>query len=344
MWHDSILELVGDTPLVRLKSVTEGLVPTVLAKVEYFNPGNSAKDRVALQMIRAAEATGQLKAGGTIVEATSGNTGVGVALVARSLGYRCVFAMSDKQSKEKINILKALGAEVVLCPSKVAPEDPNSYYSTAKRISEETPNSVYLNQYDNLANSAAHYATTGPEIWKNTDGRVTHFVATMGTCGTLCGAGKFLKEQNPNIQVIGVDAYGSMLQKAFQTGEAHPEEVYPYLTEAVGKDFVPANFNREVIDDIIKVSDLDGAVMARRLAREESLLIGWSCGSATAGALTVAKSAPDDALIVVLLPDHGSRYLGKIYNDDWLISKGLEEVVERAPMAPKAEEASVGVC
>lgn len=323
MWKKSILETIGQTPLIELGSLGKHLPPTLLGKVEYFNPGNSTKDRVALKMIEIAEREGKLTPGGTIVEATSGNTGVGVALAARAKGYNCIFTLSDKQSKEKINILKALGAQVVLCPSKVPPEDERSYYSTAARIARETPNAYHLNQYENPANPQAHYEMTGPEIWQQTQGRITHLVASMGTCGTLCGTAKYLKEQNSAIEVIGVDAYGSVLKSAFETGQPDQNEQYPYLTEAVGKDYVPGNFSPEVIDRIVKVTDRDGALTARRLSREESLFVGWSCGSATAGALQIAPALPPEAIVVIILPDHGSRYLGKIYNDDWMLENGL---------------------
>ncbi len=325
MWHKSILELIGRTPLVELRAVTRGLAPTVLAKVEYFNPGHSVKDRIALKMIEEAERNGLLRPGGTIIEATSGNTGMGLALVAAVKGYRCIFTVPDKQSKEKIDALRALGAEVIITPTNVAPDDPRSYYSVAKRLAAEIPNAFYPNQYDNLHNRAAHYETTGPEIWEQTEGRITHFVAGMGTTGTICGIAQYLKQQNPEIQVIGVDTYGSLFQKLHETGQIDPREIYPYLTEGIGEDIVPGNLDLALIDKIIKVSDRDGALMARKLARYEGLFVGWSSGSAAWAALKVAQNLSQKALIVVLLPDHGTRYLNKVYNDSWMRSQGFLE-------------------
>ncbi len=325
MWHESILELVGNTPLVRLKNVASHIRATILAKIEYFNPGQSVKDRIAIKMIEDAERKGLLKPGGTIIESTSGNTGMGLALAAIVKGYRCVFTVADKQSKEKIDILRALGAEVIVCPTNVPPDDPRSYYSVAKRLAEEIPNSVYLNQYDNLSNRQAHYETTGPEIWEQTEGKVTHFVAGMGTCGTIVGVGRYLKEKNPSIQIIGVDTYGSLFQKLHETGEIDESEIYPYLTEGIGEDIVPANLDLSVIDKVIKVTDKDAALMARRLARLEGLFVGWSSGSAVHAALEYAKDLPSDAVVVVLLPDHGTRYLGKVYNDTWMRDHGFLE-------------------
>lgn len=323
--HNSILDTVGNTPLVRLKRIGAGLPCQILGKVEYFNPGNSAKDRVARRMIEMAVENGDVTPGGTIIEVTSGNTGMGLALAANQMGFKALLVMSDKQSKEKVGILRALGADVVLCPAKVLPDDPTSCYSVAQRLAEEIPNAVYLNQYDNPANVQAHYESTGPEIWRQTAGHITHLVAAMGTCGTLCGAGKYLKEQNPDIQIIGVDAYGSTLKEAFETGEADIDAIYPYLTEAVGKDFMPLNLNRDILTDVVKVTDRAGALMARRLAKEESLLVGWSCGTATQAALELAirENLGPEAVVVVILPDHGSRYLGKLYNDEWMVAQGL---------------------
>lgn len=326
MWHKNILKAIGNTPLVRLNNISDHLKPTMLVKPEYLNPGNSVKDRIALRMIEDAEKEGKIKPGGTIIEGTSGNTGMGLALAAVVKGYRCIFTITDKQSQEKINILRALGAEVVVCPTDVSPEDPQSYYSVAKRLEKEIPNSFYPNQYDNLSNSAAHYSTTGPEIWEQTEGKITHFVAGMGTCGTLCGTGRYLKEQNPDVQIIGVDSYGSLFQKLFETGEIDWNEVYPYKTEGIGEDIVPGNYNPEYIDRIVKVTDRDGALVARKLARLEGLFIGWSCGSAVAGALEIAKDLGKSDLVVVILPDHGTRYLNKVYNDNWMREQGyLEE-------------------
>lgn len=326
MWYDSVIDLIGNTPLVRLKKVTAGIPGTILAKPEYFNPGNSVKDRIAIKMVLDAEKAGILKPGGTIVEGTSGNTGMGLALVAAQRGYKCIFTMADKQSKEKVDILRAVGAEVVVCPTNVEPSDPRSYYSTAKRIAAETPNSFYPNQYDNLSNFAAHYETTGPEIWEQTEGKITHYAAGLGTGGTLCGTAKYLKEQNPNVQIIGIDTYGSVLKKYKETGIFDENEIYPYMVEGIGEDFLPKNIDFDLIDHIIKVTDKDAAIMARRLAREESLFIGWSCGAAVYGALEYARThLKEDDVMVILLPDHGTRYLAKIYNDTWMKDHGFLE-------------------
>lgn len=325
MWHKSLLELIGRTPLVQLNAVTRGIPATVLAKVEYFNPGHSVKDRIALKMVEEAEKAGLLRPGGTIIEATSGNTGMGLALVAAIKGYRCIFTVPDKQSKEKIDALRALGAEVIVTPTNVPPDDPRSYYSVAKRLAQEIPGAFYPNQYDNLHNREAHYETTGPEIWEQTEGRITHFVAGMGTTGTICGIAQYLKERNPRIQVIGVDTYGSLFQKLHETGQIDPKEIYPYLTEGIGEDIVPGNLDLSLIDRIIKVTDRNGALMARKLARYEGLFVGWSSGSAVWAALQVAKELSPRDLIVVLLPDHGTRYLNKIYNDSWMRAQGFLE-------------------
>jgi cystathionine beta-synthase len=299
---------------------------TILAKVEYFNPGNSVKDRMAVKMIEDAEKAGILKPGGTIIEGTSGNTGMGLALAASAKGYKCIFTLTDKQSPEKMNILKAVGAEVIVCPTNVAPDDPQSYYSVAKRLNREIPNSFYPNQYDNLSNTAAHYATTGPEIWQQTEGRVTHFACGVGTGGTICGISKYLKEQNPAIKAIGLDTYGSVFKKYKETGIFDQNEIYPYKTEGIGEDILPKNVDFDLIDLFIKVTDKDGALMTRRLAKEEGLFVGWSCGTAVHGALEYAKeNLNKDDMLVVLLPDHGTRYLGKIYNDDWMRAEGYIE-------------------
>ena len=325
-YYNSIIETIGNTPLVKLNNVTKGIRGTVLAKVEYFNPGNSVKDRIAVRMIEDAEKRGDLKPGGTIIEGTSGNTGFGLALAAVVKGYKCIFIMADKQSKEKIDILRAVGAEVVVCPTNVSPDDPRSYYSVAKRLNRETPNSFYPNQYDNLSNTAAHYETTGPEIWRDTNGQITHFAASVGTGGTISGTSRFLKEQNPNLITIGLDTYGSVFKKYKETGIFDTGEVYPYLTEGIGEDILPKNVDFDVIDQFIKVTDKDGAIMARRLAREEGLFIGWSCGTAVHGALEWAKEhLTDDDVMVIVLPDHGTRYLGKIYNDTWMKDHGFLE-------------------
>lgn len=325
MWHKNLLELIGRTPLVQLQAVTRGVPATVLAKVEYFNPGHSVKDRIALKMVEEAEKAGLLRPGGTIVEATSGNTGMGLALVAAIKGYRCIFTVPDKQSREKIDALRALGAEVIVTPTNVPPDDPRSYYSVAKRLAQEIPGAFYPNQYDNLHNRQAHYETTGPEIWEQTEGRITHFVAGMGTTGTICGIAQYLKERNPSIQVIGADTYGSLFQKLHETGQIDPREVYPYLTEGIGEDIVPGNLDLSLIDRIIKVTDRNGALMARKLARYEGLFVGWSSGSAAWVALQVARELSPKDVVVVLLPDHGTRYLNKVYNDAWMRAQGFLE-------------------
>ncbi|MDP5168696.1 MAG: pyridoxal-phosphate dependent enzyme, partial [Bacteroidia bacterium] len=319
MIYNNIVETIGNTPLVRLNHVAAHIKGSVVAKVEYFNPGQSIKDRIAMSMIEDAERSGLLKPGGTIVEGTSGNTGMGLALAAAVKGYRCIFTMADKQSKEKIDILRAVGAEVVVCPTNVEPEDPRSYYSVARRLAREIPNAVYMNQYDNKSNTAAHVAVTGPEIWEQTEGKITHFVAGMGTCGTISGVSSYLKSKNPDIKTIGIDTYGSIFKKLKETGEIDTQEIYPYLTEGIGEDILPENCNMEVIDHIIKVTDKDAALMARRLSRLEGLFVGWSCGSAAHGALEYAREhLKKDDLMVVILPDHGTRYLGKVYNDSWM--------------------------
>ncbi len=321
MIYDNIVETIGNTPLVKLNHVASHIKGSVVAKVEYFNPGHSIKDRIAVSMVDAAEKSGQLKPGGTIIEGTSGNTGMGLALVAAVRGYRCIFTLADKQSPEKMDILRSVGAEVIVCPTNVEPEDPRSYYSVAKRLATEIPNSVYLNQYDNMSNTAAHIVSTGPEIWEQTEGKITHFVAGMGTCGTISGVASFLKEKNPDIQVIGIDTYGSIFQKLHETGEIDPKEIYPYLTEGIGEDILPENCNMDLIDRIVKVTDKDAALMARKLSRLEGLFVGWSCGSAAHGALEYAReNLKKDDLMVVILPDHGTRYLGKVYNDAWMKS------------------------
>ncbi len=319
-----ITEAIGNTPLVKLNNVTKGVRATVLAKVEYLNPGNSIKDRMAVKMIEDAEAAGILKPGGTIIEGTSGNTGMGLALVAIAKGYKCIFTMSDKQSQEKVDILKAVGAEVRVCPTNVSPDHPDSYYSVAKRLNEEIPNSFYPNQYDNTSNTQAHYETTGPELWEQTEGKITHFVTGVGTGGTVSGTSKFLKEQNPNIITVGVDTYGSVFKKYKETGVFDEKEIYPYATEGIGEDILPKNVDFDLIDTFIKVTDKDGAMMTRRLAKEEGLFVGWSCGSAVVGALEYARenNLTEDDVIVVILPDHGSRYLAKLYNDDWMRAQG----------------------
>ena len=323
---NNILETIGHTPLIRLNKLTKDLPCTVLAKVEYFNPGNSAKDRMALKMVEVAEKDGRLKPGGTIIEGTSGNTGMGLALAAVVKGYKCIFATTDKQSKEKIDILKALGAEVIVCPTNVEPDDPRSYYSVSKRLAKEVPNSFYANQYDNLANRLAHYETTGPEIWQQTDGKVTHLVVATGTGGTATGTAMYLKEKNPAIQVWAMDPYGSLLTKYFRTGVIDMNEVHPYITEGIGEDFVPQNYDMKVIDAFEQVTDKDAAIMARRIAREEGLFCGYSAGTAIQGLMQLRDKLKKDDLVVVILHDHGSRYVGKVYNDQWMMERGFLDV------------------
>ncbi|MEO5501342.1 MAG: pyridoxal-phosphate dependent enzyme, partial [Ginsengibacter sp.] len=308
MWKNSILETIGDTPLIKLNKITKDLPCTVLAKVEYFNPGNSIKDRMALKMLEVAEKEGKIKPGGTIIEGTSGNTGMGLALAACVKGYKCIFTTTDKQSKEKADILKAVGAEVIVCPTNVEPEDPRSYYSVSKRLSEEVPNSWYVNQYDNLANRLAHYEQTGPEIWEQTEGKVTHLVVATGTGGTIVGTGKFLKEKNPDIKVWAIDSYGSLLKKYFETGELDEKEVYPYISEGFGEDFVPANYDMKYIDAFTKVTDKDGAIMARRIAKEEGLFCGYSAGSCLQGLMQFKSQLKKGDVVVCIFHDHGSRY------------------------------------
>ena len=312
-YYDNVVEIIGDTPLVRLRSVSEGIAATVLAKVEYFNPGGSVKDRIALRMIEDAEAAGLLRPGGTIVEPTSGNTGVGLALVAQLRGYKCVFVCPDKVSEDKQNVLRAYGAEVVVCPTAVAPEDPRSYYNVSDQLTREIPGAWKPDQYSNPANPRSHYEETGPELWKQTEGRITHFVAGVGTGGTISGVGRYLKEQGP-VRVIGADPDGSVYSGG--TGR-------PYLVEGVGEDFWPATYDRDICDEVIEVSDSDSFEMTRRLAREEGLLVGGSCGMAVVAALEVARKAGPDDVVVVLLPDGGRGYLSKIFNDDWMARYGF---------------------
>ncbi|MBS1951753.1 MAG: Cystathionine beta-synthase [Cytophagales bacterium] len=326
MIYNNIVETIGNTPMVRLNKLAKGIAGTLLAKVEYFNPGNSTKDRMALKMIEDAEKDGRLKPGGTIIEGTSGNTGMGLALTAVAKGYKCIFTMADKQSQEKINILRAVGAEVVVCPTNVEPDDPRSYYSVARKLNKDIPNSIYPNQYDNPSNAKAHYETTGPEIWNQTGGKITHYVATVGTGGSMCGTAKFLKEKNPNLIAVGIDTYGSVFKKYKETGIFDRNEIYPYLTEGFGEDILPKNVDFGVIDQFIKVTDKDGAIMARRMAREEGLFVGWSSGSALHGALEYSREhLKKDDTLVILLPDHGTRYLNKVYNDMWMKDHGFLE-------------------
>ncbi|WBL45097.1 pyridoxal-phosphate dependent enzyme [Algoriphagus halophytocola] len=326
MIYNSIIDTIGNTPMIRLNKLAKHIKGEVLVKVEYFNPGNSMKDRMAIKMVEDAEKAGILKPGGTIIEGTSGNTGMGLALAAVAKGYKCIFTMADKQSKEKIDILKAVGAEVIVCPTNVSPEDPRSYYSIARKLNQDIPNSFYPNQYDNLSNTAAHYETTGPEIWADTQGKITHYAAGVGTGGSMCGTSQYLKEQNPAIVTVGIDTYGSVFKKYKETGVFDEKEVYPYLTEGIGEDILPKNVNFDMIDHFVKVTDKDSAVMTRRLAREEGLFVGWSCGSAVHGALEWAKdNLKEGDQMVIILPDHGTRYLGKVYNDEWMRNHGFLE-------------------
>jgi cystathionine beta-synthase len=323
---NNILDVIGHTPMVRINRITHSMPGvTVVAKLETFNPGNSIKDRMAVKMIEDAERKGLLKPGGTIIEGTSGNTGMGLAIAAVVKGYKCVFTTTDKQSKEKIDALKAFGAEVIICPTNVDPEDPRSYYSVSSRLAEEIPNSWKANQYDNLSNTAAHYEQTGPEIWEQTGGRVTHLVVGVGTGGTVTGVGRYLKERNPQIKVWGIDTYGSVFKKFKETGIFDKHEIYPYITEGIGEDFLPRNVDFGVIDHFEKVTDKDAALMTRRLAREEGIFAGNSAGSAMAGLLQLKEHFREGDFVVVIFHDHGSRYLGKMFNDDWMREKGFLE-------------------
>ena len=321
---NNILETIGNTPLIKLNKITDEIEATVLAKVEYFNPGNSVKDRMALKMVEDAENDGRLKPDGTIVEGTSGNTGMGLALVAIVKGYKLICVTTDKQSKEKIDVLKAVGAEVIICPADVEPDDPKSYYSTAKRIGDETENSWYVNQYNNLSNREAHYLSTGPEIWKQTEGKITHFVVGVGTGGTISGVAKYLKEKNNKIKVWGIDTYGSVFKKYHETGVFDKNEIYPYITEGIGEDIIPENVDFDLIDKFEKVTDEDAAIYTRKLAKQEGIFAGNSCGAAIKGLLQLKEHFSKNDVVVVLLHDSGSRYIGKIYNDNWMKEKGFK--------------------
>ncbi len=321
--YNNILETIGDTPLIKLNKISKNLPCTVYAKVEYFNPGHSVKDRMALQMIEDAEKEGLLKPGGTIIECTSGNTGMGLALAAIVKGYKLICTLSDKQSKEKMDILRAMGAEVYVCPTNVSPDHPDSYYSVAERLNKEIPNSFYPYQYDNLSNRKAHYLTTGPEIWEQTEGKITHFVVGVGTGGTISGVGKYLKEKNPNIKIWGGDTYGSVFKKYHETGEFDENEIYSYITEGIGEDIIPKNVDFDIIDHFEKVTDKDGAVYTRELARKEGMLLGYSAGSAYAVIEQMKHELTEDDVVVVLFHDHGSRYVGKVFNDDWMRDRGF---------------------
>ena len=322
---ENILGTIGNTPLVKMNKLTAELPCLVLAKYETFNPGNSTKDRMALKMVEDAEAEGLIKPGGTIIEGTSGNTGMGLALAAIVKGYKMICVISDKQSKEKIDVLKAVGCEVVVCPTDVAPDDPQSYYSTSKRLAEETPNSWYVNQYDNPSNTKAHFESTGPEIWEQTDGKVTHFICGVGTGGTISGVGNYLKSKNPNIKIWGVDTYGSVFKKYHETGVFDENEIYPYITEGIGEDILPENVDFEVIDGFTKVTDKDAAIYTRRLAKEEGFFLGNSAGAAIKGLLQLKQHFKKGDIVVILFHDHGSRYINKIYNDVWMREKGFLE-------------------
>ncbi len=321
---NNILETIGNTPLIKLNKVTKEVDAMVLAKVEYFNPGSSVKDRMALKMVEDAEKDGRLKPGGTIVEGTSGNTGMGLALAAIVKGYKLICVSTDKQSKEKFDILRAVGADVIVCPTNVEPDDPRSYYSTSKRIGEQTENAWYVNQYDNPSNTEAHYLSTGPEIWDQTDGKITHFVVGVGTGGTISGVARFLKEKNSNIKIWGIDTYGSVFKKFHETGIFDKNEIYPYITEGIGEDIIPANVNFDLIDSFEKVTDENAAIYSRRLAKEEGIFAGNSCGAAVCGLVQLKKHFTKDDVVVVLLHDSGSRYVGKIYNDEWMKNKGFK--------------------
>ncbi|MDB9775005.1 pyridoxal-phosphate dependent enzyme [Vicingaceae bacterium] len=322
-YFNNIIETIGNTPLVKLNKTVEGVPALVLAKVETFNPGHSIKDRMALKMVEDAEKSGVLKPGGTIIEGTSGNTGMGLALAAIAKGYKLICTMADKQSQEKIDILRAMGAEVIVTPTNVASDDPRSYYSVARKLNEDIPNSFYPNQYDNLSNRTAHYEQTGPEIWEQTEGKITHLVVGVGTGGTISGTAKYLKEQNPNVKIWGIDTYGSVFKKYHETGEFDENEIYSYLTEGIGEDILPENVDFKLIDKFEKVSDKDGMLMTRRLAREEGLFMGNSAGSAVAGLLQLKNELTPDDVVVVIFHDHGTRYVGKIFNDDWMRDRGF---------------------
>ena len=317
-YAENILQTIGNTPLVKLNSITKKIEGLILAKVESFNPGSSIKDRIGLKMVEDAEIDGRLKPGGTIVEGTSGNTGMGLALASIVKGYKLICVTTDKQSKEKSDILKAVGARVIICPTDVPADDERSYYSTSKRIADETPNSWYVNQYDNPSNSLAHYQETGPEIWDQTDGKITHLVVGVGTGGTISGVAKFLKEKNPNIKVWGIDAYGSVFKKFHETGVFDENEIYPYITEGIGEDILPKNVKFDLIDHFEKVSDKDAAIYTRKLANEEGIFAGNSSGAAIKGLIQLKDNFKKEDVVVVILHDSGSRYVEKIYNDEWM--------------------------
>jgi len=330
--HNNILETIGNTPLVKLNKIAEDIPGTILAKVEYFNPGHSVKDRMALKMVEDAEARGDIKPGGTLIECTSGNTGMGLALAAIVKGYKLMCTLSDKQSKEKIDILKAVGAEVHVCPTNVEPDHPDSYYSVARRLNEEMPNSFWVNQYDNASNAVAHYESTGPEIWDQTDGKITHFVVGVGTGGTISGVGKYLKEQNPNVKIWGADSYGSVFKKYHETGVFDEKEIYSYITEGIGEDILPKNVDFSIIDHFEKITDRDGALVTRELAVKEGLFVGYSAGSAFQVLRQMKHELNEDSVVVVLFHDHGSRYVGKVFNDDWMRERGFLNEANKVAM------------
>ena len=319
---NNILEAIGNTPLIRLNNVVDGIKATVYAKVETFNPGNSIKDRMALKMIEDAEKAGLLKPGGTIIEGTSGNTGMGLAIAAIVKGYKCIFTTTDKQSKEKVDALKAFGADVIVCPTNVEPEDPRSYYSVAARLNKEIANSFHPNQYDNPSNAIANYEQTGPELWEQTEGKITHLLVGVGTGGTICGTGKFLKEKNPNIKIWGIDTYGSVFKKYKETGIFDKNEIYPYVTEGIGEDFLPKNVDFNIIDHFEKVTDKDAALMTREIVQKEGIWVGNSAGSAIAGLHQLKDKLTAKDIVVVIFHDHGTRYIGKIFNDQWMRKMG----------------------
>ena len=346
MWYNNILETIGNTPLVKLNVIPKEIKATVLAKIETTNPGNSIKDRMALKMIEDAEKSGKLKPGGTIIEGTSGNTGMGLAIAAVIKGYKCIFTTTDKQSKEKVDALRAFGAEVIVCPTNVDPEDARSYYSVSTRLEREVPNSWKPNQYDNPSNTQANYEQTGPEIWEQTEGKITHLIVGAGTGGTISGAGKYLKEKNPAIQVLGIDTYGSVFKKYKETGILDKNEIYPYITEGIGEDFLPKNVNFDVIDHFEKVSDKDAALMTREIARKEGIFAGNSAGSAVAGLLQMKERFAAGDVVVVIFPDHGSRYMGKMYNEDWLRERGFlkdEKLTARSIIGKQAGQEIVTI-
>ncbi len=325
-YYNNILETIGNTPLVKLNSITKDLKGLFLAKIETTNPGNSIKDRMALKMIEDAEKDGRLKPGGTIIEGTSGNTGMGLAIAAVLKGYKCIFTSTDKQSKEKFDALRAFGAEVVVCPTNVEPEDPRSYYSVSSRLVNEVPNSWKPNQYDNPSNATAHYESTGPEIWEQTEGKITHLVVGVGTGGTISGTAKYLKEKNPNVKILGIDTYGSVFKKYKETGVFDKNEIYPYVTEGIGEDFLPENVDFTLIDHFEKVTDKDAALMTREIPKQEGIFVGNSAGSAMAGVLQMKHMFKDGDVVVIIFHDHGTRYLGKMFNDDWMREKGYFDI------------------